>query len=75
MDPKWLNIKSVAQEGCNDRHDAMIGHIGLVSQNLGSLLGAIEFAVLCALVCKVRYLTLKLRRLYYTSREFNLLAP
>jgi hypothetical protein len=53
----------------------VIGQIGLVSQNLGSLSGAIELAVLCALVCEVRYLMLKLRLLYYTSRGFNLLAP
>jgi hypothetical protein len=36
------------QAGCNDRLDATIGHIGIVSRHLGSLLGAIQLTVLCA---------------------------
>jgi hypothetical protein len=32
----------MAQKGCTDKLDAMMGWIGQVSHHLGSLLGAIE---------------------------------
>jgi hypothetical protein len=40
---------------CNDRWDAVIGQIGVVSHHLQSLLGAIELIVWCAFVCIVGY--------------------
>jgi hypothetical protein len=39
----------------------MIGRRGLVSQQLGSLLGAIELIMLCASVCKVEYFDAQIR--------------
>ena len=55
MDPKWLSIKVFAYKGCNDRWDAVIGQIGVVSDHLRSLFGVIELTILCAFVCKVGY--------------------
>ena len=53
MNPKWLVVKVVAQKGCNDRLDAVIGWKGPVAQHLGSLLGAIEVTIMCAFACRV----------------------
>jgi hypothetical protein len=52
----------------------VIGYIGFVAHHLGSLPGAIELAVLCAFACIVRYLMLKLGKLYSTNMRFDLLA-
>ena len=46
----------MAQKGCVDRWDVVIGWIGVVSHHLQSPLGAIELTVLCAFVCNVGYL-------------------
>ena len=52
----------------------MIGQIGLVSHHLQSLLGAVELTVLCAFVCRVRYLDAQIRStLLYKVRGFDLL--
>ena len=51
----------------------MIGHIGLVSHHLQSLLGAVELTVLCAFVCKVIYLDAQIRSIMlYKVRGFEL---
>ena len=55
MDPKWLIVKLVGREECNDSWNAMIIHIGVVAHCLQSLLGAIEVIILCTFVCKVGY--------------------
>ena len=53
VDSKWLIVKVVVQKGCSDRWEAMIGHIGVVSHHLWSLLGVIELTILCAFVCNM----------------------
>ena len=42
MDSNWLFVQVVTQKGCNDKLDAMIGWIGVVSHHLRSILSAIE---------------------------------
>ena len=48
VDSKWIIIKLVARQGCNNKPYAVINQIGHVSHHLGSLLGGIELTVLCA---------------------------
>ena len=43
----------VAQRECCDKWDAVIGQIGVVSQNLRSFLGVVELTGLCAFECTV----------------------
>jgi len=52
----------------------VIGQMGQVSHQLGSLLGAIEFLVLRALVCRVGYFDTQIRETLPYNREFDLLA-
>ena len=68
MDPKQLIVKMVAQKGCSDRWDAIIGRIGGVSHHLQSLLGTIvELTVLCALISRVGLFDDQIRKtLVYT---------
>jgi hypothetical protein len=54
VDPKWLSVKVVAF--CN------VGLDRCVSHHLQSLMGAIEFIVLCAFVCKVRPFDAQIRK-------------
>jgi hypothetical protein len=54
-DPKWLIIKVVAHNGCNDRPNAVVGQICLVAHHLESLLGTIEVNIVCAFACSVGY--------------------
>ena len=61
MNPTWLTIKVLAQKGCSDRPDVVIGWIDHVLHHLGSLLGAIKLTILCTSVRRVGYLMLKLR--------------
>jgi hypothetical protein len=49
--------------------NAMVGHIGLVSHHLRSLLGAVQLTVSCACVCKVESFILM-----YKQGGFDLLA-
>jgi hypothetical protein len=46
---------------CNDRWDAVIGQIGVVSHHLQSLLGAIELTTLCAFIYRVGYFDAQIR--------------
>ena len=43
------------------KNDTMIGRIGHVSHHLSSLLGTIEFIVLCAFVFRVGYFDAQIR--------------
>ena len=61
VDPKWLIVKVVVQNGSNDRPEAVIGRIGHASHLLGSLLGAIELTISCAFVCRVGYSNAQIR--------------
>ena len=73
MDPKRLIVKVVDRTGCSDWPPGVIGRLGLASHHLGSLLGAIELTILCAFLhAQYVILMLKLRRLYRTSRRFDL---
>ena len=63
MDPKWLIVKVVARKGRSDMPYTTVGWTGLVSHHLGSLLGAIEFTVLCAFICTVGYLDVHIREI------------
>ena len=56
----------MVQKECNDKWDAVIGQVGVVSHHLQSFLGAIEFTILCDLYVEYNRLMLKLRRLSYT---------
>ena len=56
-----LIVKVVAQKGCSDKLDAVIGQIGRVSHHLESLLGAFESIILCAFVCRVGYFNAQIR--------------
>ena len=51
----------MVQKGCKGRSNAVIGQRDHVSHHLGSLLGAIELTVLCAIVCKVGYFDAQIR--------------
>ena len=52
----------------------MIGHIGIASHDLRSLLDAIELIVLCAFVCKVGYYDAQIREtLLYKIRGLTYL--
>jgi hypothetical protein len=46
----------MAQKGCSDRWDAIIGHIGVVSHHLQKLLGAMKLTILRVFVCGVENL-------------------
>ena len=64
-------------EKCWPKKDAMIGHIGVVSHHLRSLLGVIiKLTLLCVFVCGLEQniMMFRLGRLYCTSREFDILA-
>ena len=61
MDPEWLIVDALEQNGCTNRLDAMIGWAFPVSHHLGSILGAIEFTILCASVYKVGYFGARIR--------------
>ena len=52
----------------------MVGHIGVVSHHLQSLLDRIELIVSCAFVFKVGYDDAQIGRVYFTSRGFEFLA-
>ena len=51
-------MKVVDRTGCSDWPPGVIGRLGLASHHLGSLLGAIELSILCALIlaCTVCYI-------------------
>ena len=51
----------VARKGCNDRWNAVVGWIGVVSHRLQSLSGGIAYIILCACVCRVGYLNVEIR--------------
>ena len=57
----WLIVKVVAQIGCDDKLDAVIGRIGHVSHHLESHLGVIESTILYAFVCRVGYFNVRIR--------------
>jgi hypothetical protein len=42
VDSKWLIVQVVTQKGGNDKLDAMISSIGVVSHHLQSILSVIE---------------------------------
>ena len=66
MDTKWLLVKVVAWEGCSDRWDA----VSIITHHLRSFLGPFNMHS----YAKSDILILILRRLYCTSRKFDLLA-
>ena len=55
-------MKVMAQKGCSDRWDALIGWIGVVSHHLQSLLGVIELIVWCVFICRVGYFDAWIRK-------------
>ena len=59
---------------CNDRLNVVIDSIGPISHHLESIMGIIELIILCAFAYKLDVLMLKLEKLYYTSRRFDLLT-
>ena len=67
---KWLIIKAVAW----NRPDAMIGHIKSYFTSLGIVFECHWSTVLCAFICKVKYLNARLRTPFCISRGFDLLA-
>ena len=61
----------VARNGCSERQDdALYGCIGHVSHHLGPLLGVVELIVLCAFVCKVRYVDAQIREALQVDVRF-----
>lgn len=63
MDSKWLILKVLVRNKCNDRSDAVIGWIGHVSVHLGSLLSPNELTILCALVCRVGHFDAQIKEI------------
>ena len=51
----------MAQKGCNDRWDVVIGWIGVVSHHSQSLLDAIGLSILCTFICRVGYFDAQIR--------------
>ena len=67
VDPNWLSVKVVAQQGRSDR---LV--ICLVSHHSWLLLSAMEVTISCACVCKVGYFDVQIRHnlLYNRGRGF-----
>ena len=64
----------MARIGCNYRPNPVVGWTCYVSRRLESLLDAIKLTFLSPFICKVRDFMLKLGKLHYTSRGFDILA-